>query len=108
MSVSLTIRWVFGYRLPKRHTLDCIDYGECTLDPIECMGSGGGYVLFANASEIRHLNDRDGIEYDKPLWSFDQLPPTEEFVQELDRFFEAEGITRPTEPPRWFLHTDLG
>lgn len=108
MSVTLTIRWVFGYRLPGKFGLDCISYGKCTLDPIECMGSDDGYMVFANDSEIRHLNDRDGYEYSKTLWSFDQLPPTEDFVRELDRFFEAEGITRPTEPPRWFLHTDVG
>ncbi len=112
MSVSLTIRWVFGYYDPtgKSFGLYSDDYGDCRVDPVECMCTkDGGTLIYAIASEVAHLNDRNGYEYDHSVVTLGDLPPVEAFVESLNGLLATVAEEkRPKGPPQWILHTDMG
>lgn len=76
MSVSLTVRWVFGYHVKseKPFGLDHDEYGACNVESVECMGGNSGSLVFATASEVCLLNDRNGYEFDHPVITVDDLP----------------------------------
>ncbi len=112
MSVSLTVRWVFGYHDPtgKAFGLDHDEYDGCNVEHVECMGGDSGSLIFATASEVRVLNDRNGYEFDHPVMTFEELPPTAPFIATLREFLEKylPEASRPKVAPRWILHTDCG
>ena len=111
MSVSLTVRWVFGYHDPtgKAFGLDHDEYDGVTVGSVECMGGDSGSLIFATASKVRLLNDRDGYQFDHPVFAFGDLPPTEPFIKDLNRLLETvPEANRPKVAPQWILHMDLG
>ena len=112
MSVSLTVRWVFGYHDPtgKSFGLDHDEYDGCNVEHVECMGGDSGSLIFATASEVLVLNDRNGYEFEHPVMTFNDLPPTEPFIETLKDFLEeyVPEASRPKSLPRWILHTDCG
>lgn len=113
MSTSLTIRWVFGYHTMtnKPFGLDRDEYREhgCNVEAVECMGGDSGSLVFARDSEVQMLNDRDGYDFDYPVFTLECLPPTAPFINTLNNFLSGvpEDL-RPVNPPRWILHTDVG
>lgn len=113
MSVSLTIRWVFGYHIMtnKPFGLDRDEYQDCgcNVEAVECMGGDTGSLVFATASEVRILNDRNGYDFDKAVFTFECLPPTAPFIASLQKLLrDVPEDLRPVNPPKWILHTDMG
>lgn len=114
MSVSLTVRWVFGYHDPDddAYGLDYDEYPDfgVNVEAVECMGGNSGSLIFASASQVTVINDRNGYQFDHPVMTLDNLPPTDPFVESLKRFMEEylPEACRPKEAPRWILHTDMG
>lgn len=112
MGVSLTVRWVFGYHDPTGEAFGLAhdEYDDVLVEAVECMGGDSGSLIFATASEVRLLNDRDGYEFDHPVFTINDLPPTEPFVATLKDFLEeyVPEASRPKTPPKWILHTDCG
>lgn len=111
MSTSLTIRWIFGYLDPtgKSFGLENDHYGDCVVEAAECMGGSKDTLVYAKASEVIHLNDRNGYDYKKPVFSFSDLPPTADFAKALKRLLAKVPLQdRPKSKPQWFLHTDMG
>ncbi len=112
MSVSLTVRWVFGYHDPtgKAFGLDHDEYKGVNVEAVECMGGDSGSLIFATASEVLVLNDRNGYEFDRPVMTFTDLPQPSPFIATLREFLEKylPEASRPKVAPRWILHTDCG
>lgn len=112
MSVSLTVRWVFGYHdsTGDAFGLEHDEYDKVNVEAVECMGGDSGSLIFATASEVRLLNDRNGYEFDRPVMTFEDLPPTAPFIETLKDFLEeyVPEASRPKTPPKWILHTDCG
>jgi len=111
MSVSLTVRWVFGYHVKSEKPFGLVhdEYGACNVESVECMGGNSGSLVFATASEVVVLNDRRGYEFDHPVFTMDDLPPTEPFIADLNNLMESVPVgKRPQVAPKWILHTDLG
>lgn len=111
MSVSLNVRWVFGYHDPTGEAFGLYheEYGDCTVGDVECMGGDSGSLIYATASTIRVLNDRDGYEFPRPVYTIEDLPPTQPFIKSLDKLLgQVPENKRPKEAPRWILHVDMG
>lgn len=112
MSVSLTVRWVFGYHDPTGDAfgLEHDEYDGCNVEAVECMGGDSGSLIFASASEVRLLNDRDGYQFDHAVFTLEELPPTAPFIATLQDFMEkyVSKAGRPKTQPKWILHMDCG
>lgn len=116
MSVSLTIRWVFGYYDPTGESFglgtEYEDPGKSgvIIEPASCMTGDGGTLVYATGSAVEHLNDRDGYEFEgKEVMTIDMLPNTKKFITALERAIKkAPEERRPKIQPQWILHTDVG
>ena len=119
MSVSLTIRWVFGYHDPtgKSFGLDRT-YEEgpingVSVESVECMGGDSGTLVFAAESVTKIFNDRDGYEITSPVMKVSDLNKDPRAIARYRASLKKAIGTlppenRPTEPPQWILHTDCG
>lgn len=103
---------MFGYRSPSDEPFGVVrdEYGDVLVEPIECMGGDSGSLVIARDSQVVVLNDRDGYQFDHPVFTLEDLPPTGPFERSLQKFMEenVSGDERPNVAPRWMLHTDLG
>ena len=113
MSTSLTVNLVFGLYIPKGHpllsVLDPGEYGDVTLDPVSCMGgSDEGYVLYASASKVRVLRDRDGYDFPNPLIRLDSLGGEKAHRTALAGFLARHPGMPHMGVPGWLIQTDVG